>query len=994
MRILQNLSIRRKQMLIIMLTSGLVLLLASVAFVVYDAIAFRGELVGNTSTMAEIIGNNCTAALDFNDSDEASQTLSALRDEPNVVVAAAYDRAGNLFAAYRRDRGAVVYIPPTAPHAGHEFADDQLHLTRPIAQGDEIVGHLLIVSDLNELSDRLQRYITTVSVVFMLSLLVAFTLSDRLQRLISGPILHLAQVARTVAQEKNYSLRATKRDNDELGQLIEGFNEMLRQIQERDAALQTARDNLERRVEERTTALRQEILERQRSEKALQESHQRFEIVTRTTSDVIWDWNLIRNTIWWNENLQTVFGYSLAEFGESAESWTSRIHPDDEPVVRSGIQAAIDGGEQIWSSEYRFRRRDGTYASVFDRGQILRDENGRPVRMIGAMQDISERKQAEVAAVAFGKLGRDLSRAASREEAARIISEISDDLFGWDAFSIQVYSAKDDTLDSVFEVDTMDGRRIRSKGRAPRKPTALHRRIFSAGAELVLRKAESFLPDALPFGDAARPSASIMYVPIRAGGEIVGIVSIHSYTPEAYSRQHLATLQTLADHCGGALQRIRAHEAQREFESQFRLVWETSVDGMRLADRDGKVLMVNQAYCRMVDKAKAEIEGNSLATIHCPENAAVVLANHRQRVDAAVEQSRLETPATLWNGRKVWFEMSNSRLQLPGHPPLLLSVFRDITQRKEAEAELERTHRQLLETSRAAGMAEVATSVLHNVGNVLNSVNTSASVVTDRLRQCKADGVSRVAELLEQNRHDVPGFFALPGRTDQVINFLRTLTQSLMAEQKHALAEMAELTKNVEHIKEIVTMQQGYARVAGVTETVGVVDLIEDALRMNGGELLRHHINLVRNYAPQLPDITVDKHKVLQVLVNLIRNAKHACEESDRPDKQLTVRVLHEDDTVRITIADNGVGIIPENLTRIFTHGFTTRKDGHGFGLHSGALAAREMGGALSVHSDGAGKGARFTLELPIRPEVRKKSPEMPTQPTPFRSVAIATARS
>jgi signal transduction histidine kinase len=137
---------------------------------------------------------------------------------------------------------------------------------------------------------------------------------------------------------------------------------------------------------------------------------------------------------------------------------------------------------------------------------------------------------------------------------------------------------------------------------------------------------------------------------------------------------------------------------------------------------------------------------------------------------------------------------------------------------------------------------------------------------------------------------------------------------------------------------------------------------------MNAGALARHQLQLMRDYAADVPEILVEKHKVLQILVNLIRNAKYACEESDTPDKLLTVRIINGDNRVRITVEDNGVGIPPENLARIFSHGFTTRKNGHGFGLHSGALAAQELGGCLTALSEGPGRGATFTLELPAQP--------------------------
>jgi signal transduction histidine kinase len=147
-----------------------------------------------------------------------------------------------------------------------------------------------------------------------------------------------------------------------------------------------------------------------------------------------------------------------------------------------------------------------------------------------------------------------------------------------------------------------------------------------------------------------------------------------------------------------------------------------------------------------------------------------------------------------------------------------------------------------------------------------------------------------------------------------------------------------------------------------------VVDLIEDAIRMNAGALERHDVEIVRHYDPQILEITVERHKVLQILVNLIRNAKYACDDSGRIDKRLTLTLTAGSNAVRIVVADNGVGILPENLDRIFNHGFTTRKDGHGIGLHSTALAAKEMGGSISVHSDGHLQGASFTLELPLQP--------------------------
>jgi PAS domain S-box-containing protein len=288
----------------------------------------------------------------------------------------------------------------------------------------------------------------------------------------------------------------------------------------------------------------------------------------------------------------------------------------------------------------------------------------------------------------------------------------------------------------------------------------------------------------------------------------------------------------------------------------------------------------------------------------------------------------------------------------------------DITERKQAEEELKNMHKLLLDTSRQAGMAEVATGVLHNVGNVLNSMNVSASVTQDILRQSKTASLIRIAGLLGEHSNDLAAFLTTHPQGSLVPPFIIKLAHLLEAENQKLLKESAALAKNVDHVKEIISMQQTYASVSGLVETVQINDLVEDALRMNTSALDRHGVETIRDYA-SVPPIPVEKHKVLQILVNLIRNAKYACDESGRADKRMIMRSTNGDGRVRISIIDNGVGIPPENLTRIFGHGFTTRKGGHGFGLHSAANAAREMGGSLSVHSEGPGRGASFTLELP-----------------------------
>jgi signal transduction histidine kinase len=265
-----------------------------------------------------------------------------------------------------------------------------------------------------------------------------------------------------------------------------------------------------------------------------------------------------------------------------------------------------------------------------------------------------------------------------------------------------------------------------------------------------------------------------------------------------------------------------------------------------------------------------------------------------------------------------------------------------------------------------AGMAEVATGVLHNVGNVLNSLNVSATVVADGIRQSKADSLAKLAALLREHAADLGSFLTADPRGKRVPELLSALAQHATEQRDRLSAEIASLQKNIDHIKEIVVLQQNYATMGGLVEPLEPEALMEDSLRMNAGALLRHSVNVTRDYA-KTPRVLGERAKILQILVNLIRNAKHACDDTGQPDKLVTLRVAPAPTPgrVQLIVTDNGVGIPAENLTRIFGHGFTTRIGGHGFGLHSAACAANEMKGSLTVASAGLGHGATFVLELP-----------------------------
>jgi PAS domain S-box-containing protein len=1082
MQAFRKLSIKRKQTLIILLTSGAALLLACAAFAMYEVAIFRKAMVRNLSTLAEIVGDSATAALEFNDVKVVDETLSALKAEPDIIGAVVYTKEGEVFAVYDRSHDNIHFAAPKVQKAGYEFNGRVLVIFQPIISKGEMIGTVYVESDLRALYSRLEQYVLIVLGVFFAATLVAFLISARLQRIISEPILQLVRVARQVAHEGNYSVRAAKESEDELGTLVDGFNAMLAQIQSRDGELQKANATLEHRVEERTgelanslslvnatlesttdgilvinsegnitnfneqfikqwgittelakakdrermiefvtPALRnpeafvakiremasrpdaesfdllelkdgrvferyskpqrigekcvgrvwsiRDITQRRKAEETLRRTEELYRraIAGADAVPYAYDYNS-RAYVFMGEGIKSLIGYEASEMTHKV--WSQIIQES----VMGGETAGLDKAEaarrvkigelRTWRCDMRVITRDGKTRWLSDASVQNLDESGKPIGSMGILQDITERKQAEITALAFSKLGERLSTAATPAQAARFISEIADELFGWDAFWLKLYMAETDTMQSMLSVDTINGKRVPQQSFEAETPTTRQRRVMEKGAELILRDAPAFSSDATPFGDTARPSASIMLSPIRYGTKVIGILSAQSYKLRAYSHRELMTLQAIADQCGGALERIRADEALRLLSSAM----EQSADNIVISERDGVIKYANPAFLQLTGYGKEEVIGKTARMLKSGQHTD---AFYQQlwRTILSGESFRAEFINRKKNGELYFEEKTITPVfDTAGAITHFVASGRDVTGRKQTEEELEQAHKQLLETSRRAGMAEVASNVLHNVGNVLNSVNVSAALLADRIRGSKISSLMKAMGLMRQHANDLALFLTEDPKGRQLPGFLFGVAEYLTEEQKGLLKELDLLAKNIEHIKDIVAMQQSYAKVSGVSETIAPAELIEDALRMNEAAFTRHQVQVTREYA-DVPSITVEKHKVLQILVNLMRNAKYALEESGKKEKPIRLRLERiNGEAIRISVIDEGIGIPVENLTRIFNHGFTTRKQGHGFGLHSGALAAKELGGSLTVHSDGPGRGATFTLELPLQP--------------------------
>lgn len=410
--------------------------------------------------------------------------------------------------------------------------------------------------------------------------------------------------------------------------------------------------------------------------------------------------------------------------------------------------------------------------------------------------------------------------------------------------------------------------------------------------------------------------------------------------------------------------------AERLDSTLVRAFLENVPDFVYFKDRDSRFIAVSNSKAAVHGHSPEEMVGKSDADFLVPEHAQWSRADEESIMSTGEAILNKRERTAFLDGTMRWSEVTKLPLRDTGGEIIgILGLTNDITHAEETKAKLEQTHKNLLDASRRAGMAEVATGVLHNVGNVLTSLNVSASVIAASLHQSKAGSLAKVSDLLAEHSADIGDFVANDPKGRRIPEFVESLARHSLQERDRLLEELASLQQNIDHIKEIVSMQQSYATMVGVSEPLDPVVLMEDSLRMNAGALVRHDVRVERDYEGT-PRVIAEKAKVLQILINLIRNAKYAADEGRRSDKLVTLRIEPgAPGRVRMIVRDNGIGIPPENLERIFNHGFTTRAGGHGFGLHSSVVVAREMKGTLSAHSDGLGCGAVFTLDLPAAEE-------------------------
>jgi PAS domain S-box-containing protein len=474
----------------------------------------------------------------------------------------------------------------------------------------------------------------------------------------------------------------------------------------------------------------------------------------------------------------------------------------------------------------------------------------------------------------------------------------------------------------------------------------------------------------------------------NGGGGYLAAAFSNCEEERAWTEFEMAGLRVVAKALGAAIARQRATaalaeanetlerrvaERTRELEEAQALLAQNlerldlALDGAEEALWDWnlgqKRAYYSERWSRMLGYEPEEIEQTPeiwRRLIH-PEDAPGVKQKFQAHLRGDTESYEAEFRMKAKDGGWRWIRSRGKIVarSADGAPLRVVGTHVDITANKQAEESM-------LALSRRAGMAEVATGVLHNVGNVLNSVNVAATIVSDRIQGLRVSNLAPAVEMLRAHTGTLDRFLSEDPKGRRLLPYLGNLATHLISERDLVVEELTHLTRHIGHIKEIVAMQQTYARTSGLVERLAASTLFEDALRIVQASYERHEIRLRREYE-ELPEIATDRHKVLQILLNLLRNAKDALKAANDGPREVTVRLKRAgENRFRFQVADNGSGIDAEHLAKIFSHGFTTKPGGHGFGLHSGALAARQLGGSLVAESAGLGRGAVFTLELPL----------------------------
>lgn len=403
-----------------MLTCIIVLFLTFLAYSMMELSISRRALQEQAETLAEVIGLNSTAALVFNDPKSATATLAALSAEPEITMAAIYTGDGKLFAQYFQGKSGpeVPAMNPSAPNSlprkGSSspsgsgffpliFQGNYLEITQTIILEGERIGYVYLQWSMARLHERQRWHLGFASLALLPALFIAYLLSSKLQRIISRPIMSLARTMKMVSRDKNYSFQVKKESEDELGVLIDGFNEMLAQIKKRDTALEQHREALEEAVARRTAELSKSnrelektIYELDRTANSLAKNERRLAYAQQVARLGYWEWDIETNNLICSGEVCRLFGLEPEEIAMPREDFIHLIDLRDQELVRKTMDGSMETGKPC-GVDFRIPARDGATRILNLQGEVIIAQSGQPLKMTGTIQDITERKEAEKA---------------------------------------------------------------------------------------------------------------------------------------------------------------------------------------------------------------------------------------------------------------------------------------------------------------------------------------------------------------------------------------------------------------------------------------------------------------------------------------------------------------------------------------------------------------------------------------------------------------------
>ena len=609
------------------------------------------------------------------------------------------------------------------------------------------------------------------------------------------------------------------------------------------------------------------------------------------------------------------------------------VHPEDRHTGRDAILEALGRGVSQTSFRYRMVLPDQSMRHVEAFAHTYCNADGHPARSIGVSWDVTQKVEAaERAAHDAAVLHELLERLSVATKAAGL------ECFEFDWLTKQLVWADDQEAGQTPEA-------IQKAREA--------RHLIPEDFE----RAKALTREAVARGD---PMVSFHCRRRNADGSLRYLQSYHRlfYDPDGNPIRTLGANVDITDR----------HQRQVELEAlSVRLaiatraahagVWEWN-------ERTGEGWWNDTLYAiyGLPVSASPPPHAMRLRMIH-PDDLAMAQANLDRLLNGAGQvhvQFRLIRP----DGRIAHLDSVATRVTDAAMDRRMIGITLDITERVTAEERERQLQKQLREASHQSGMAEVATGVLHNVGNVLNSLGVSSAAARARLRTSQFDRVERVASMLDANREAIGEFFASDPRGRQLPQYLNALSGRLCGDTEELGHELDAIDGHIRYLREIVQAQQSFARSGGAEEAVSVRELLATALTLKGQEL--RDAQIVRDI-PDLPEVWTDRYKLLQIIVNFLGNASDAVAGNEPGGKHIALRARLADGWLEIAVEDSGVGIAADLLGRVWEFGFTTKAHGHGFGLHSAAVAAQQLGGSVAASSGGPGQGACFSVRIPAR---------------------------